>query len=112
MVDAANENKDVDARPGPACLFMEFGDSALEFQLRAWTSTSAFMRVASDLRFAIVGKLAEAGIEIPFPQRDLHLRTADSDAVSSAGLKKQVVAPAEDGAVGSDAKDKQETNEP
>jgi small-conductance mechanosensitive channel len=91
---------------------MGFGDSALEFELRAWTAGSIYLGVASDLRFTIVKRLHEAGIEIPFPQRDLHLRTTDSDAVSSGRLKKQVVAPAEDGAVGSDAKDKQETKEP
>jgi potassium efflux system protein len=56
------------------------------------------MRVASDLRFAIVRKLAEAGIEIPFPQRDLHLRTRDPEAASWADLQKQ---PAQDGAGGS-----------
>ena len=112
IVEVANEHKKVDAKPEPACLFMGFGDSALEFELRAWTAGSIYLGVASDLRFTIVKRLHEAGIEIPFPQRDLHLRTTDSDAVSSGRLKKQVVAPAEDGAAGPVAKDKQETNEP
>jgi potassium efflux system protein len=98
IVDVANDYEDVDAHPKPVCLFVGFGDSSLDFQLRAWTADSSFMRVASDLRFAIVRKLAEAGIEIPFPQRDLHLRTRDPEAASWADLQKQ---PAQDGAGGS-----------
>jgi len=109
IVDVANDQKDVDANPGPTCLFVGFGDSSLDFQLRAWTAGSAFMGVASDLRFAIVRKLAEAGIEIPFPQRDLHLRTADPEAASWAGPRNKDERPAQDGADGSVAKGKEET---
>jgi small-conductance mechanosensitive channel len=100
IVDVANDNKDVDARPEPTCLFVGFGDSSLDFQLRAWTAESGFMRTASDLRFAIVGKLAEAGIVIPFPQRDLHLRTPDPEAASWAELQNRTEAPPQDGADG------------
>ena len=75
IVDVANDHKDVDAHPEPTCLFIDFGDSALELELRAWTAGSAYMSVASDLRFAIFSKLTEVGIEIPFPQREIHLRT-------------------------------------
>ena len=97
IVAVANDHKHVDARPEPACLFTGFGDSALEFELRAWASTSSFVNVASDLRFAIVKTLAEAGIEIPFPQRDLHLRTADPQAGSLVGLQKPETAPVQGG---------------
>jgi potassium efflux system protein len=109
IVDVANDHKDVDANPAPTCLFVGFGDSSLDFQLRAWTTGSAFMGVASDLRFAIVRKLAKAGIEIPFPQRDLHLRTADPEAASWAGPRNKDERPAQDGADGSVAKGKEET---
>ena len=109
IVDVANDHKDVDANPEPTCLFAGFGDSALDFQLRAWTTDSANARVASDLRFAIVRKLAEAGIEIPFPQRDLHLRTADPEAASWAGPRNKDERPAQDGADGAVAKGKEET---
>jgi small-conductance mechanosensitive channel len=100
IVDVANDNKDVDARPKPTCLFVGFGDSSLDFQLRAWTAESAFMRTASDLRFAIVRTLAEAGIVIPFPQRDLHLRTPDPEAASWTELQKQPEMPDQAGADG------------
>ena len=100
IVDVANNNKDVDARPEPTCFFVGFGDSSLDFQLRAWTAETKFSRVSSDLRFAIVRKLAEAGIEIPFPQRDLHLRTPDPEAASWAELQNRREAPPQDGADG------------
>ena len=95
IVDVANDHKDVDARPEPICLFVGFGDSSLDFQLRAWTAGSAFMGVASDLRFAIVRKLAETGTENPFPQRDLHLRTSDPEAASWIGPQKMNETPAQ-----------------
>jgi len=88
------------ARPEPTCFFVGFGDSSLDFQLRAWTAESAFMRTSSNLRFAMVRKLGEAGIEIPFPQRDLHLRTPDPEAESWAELQNRTEEPPQDGADG------------
>ena len=76
IVDVANDHKAVDAKPEPICLFVGFGDSSLDLELRAWAAGSDFLQVASDLRFTIVRKLNEAGIEIPFPQRDIHLHNS------------------------------------
>ena len=83
IVGVANDHSSVDSHPAPVCLFIGFGDSSLDFSLRAWASGSSFMGVASDLRFAIVSKLGEAGIKIPFPQRDVHVRTPDSVSAAS-----------------------------
>jgi len=59
-----------------AVLFEDFGDSSLDFTVMAWIEDPvAQRRVASDLRFAIDAAFRQAGIEIPFPQRDLHLRS-------------------------------------
>ena len=102
IVGVANDHKDVDPKPDPACLFMGFGDSSLDFQLRAWTAESRYMSVASDLRFGIFKKLAEAGIEIPFPQRDVHIRGASADAASPAETQKQKEEPPQDGTDGTD----------
>jgi small-conductance mechanosensitive channel len=57
--------------------FLAFGDSALEFELRAWSSTAVNRkgRLTSALNFAIHDRFREHGIEIPFPQRDLHVRS-------------------------------------
>ncbi|MGB5296174.1 MAG: mechanosensitive ion channel domain-containing protein [Thermoanaerobaculia bacterium] len=75
LVDTATCHPEVDEHPEPQCLFMEFGDSSLNFELRAWGAASRGLGIESDLRFAITKALEEAGITIPFPQRDLHLRS-------------------------------------
>ena len=54
--------------PPPDALFVGFGDSALNFVLRAWTRFDDFVKVQSDLAVAINRAFQESGIEIPFPQ--------------------------------------------
>ncbi|HHP7236055.1 MAG TPA: mechanosensitive ion channel domain-containing protein [Desulfobacterales bacterium] len=62
--------------PAPLIFFMGFGDSSLDFQLRVWIDDIDYMNVVrSELNQAIDAKFRERGIEIPFPQRDLHLRS-------------------------------------
>jgi small-conductance mechanosensitive channel len=78
----AGDHPEVLADPEPEALFLGFGDSALDFELRAWTREN-FVAVSSDLRVSIDDAFREAGIEIPFPQRDIHLRSVDSDAAIS-----------------------------
>lgn len=81
LQQVAVENPDVLADPAPQALFRGFGDSSLDFELRAWTGVfDQFVRVQSDLNVAIDSALAAADIEIPFPQRDLNLRTVDVEA--------------------------------
>ena len=82
LLSVAQHHPDVLNDPEPAALFLGFGDSSLDFELRAWTCAD-FVRVGSELRVAISAALAEAGIEIPFPQRDLHLRSVDSGAIGA-----------------------------
>jgi small-conductance mechanosensitive channel len=77
LLAAAESEPEVLDEPPPAVRFVAFGESALEFELRAW-STSAVSRkgrLTSALNFAIHDSFREHGIEIPFPQRDLHLRS-------------------------------------
>ncbi|MGB2224619.1 MAG: mechanosensitive ion channel family protein [Polaribacter sp.] len=58
----------------PAVLFNDFGDSALQFKLLFSLKNSyAHMRIKSDLRFEIDKKFRENNIQIPFPQRDVHI---------------------------------------
>ena len=60
---------------GPKALFMQFGDSALEFELRVRIlRIPRRFDVISELNFAIDKQFREAGIQIPFPQRDLHVK--------------------------------------
>lgn len=75
---AAN-HPDVLNDPEAEALFMGFGESSLDFELRAWTK-AGILKVASDLRVGIAEALDAAAIEIPFPQRDLHFRSVDEGA--------------------------------
>jgi small-conductance mechanosensitive channel len=62
--------------PGPYVLFMGFGESSLDFELRAWTiEFDSFLSIRSGLCVAVEAALRAEGITIPFPQRDLHVKT-------------------------------------
>jgi potassium efflux system protein len=80
LVKVAGSHPEVLQEPEPYSLFTEFGDSSLNFELRAWCDFNEGLRVKTELNLAIHDALKEAGIEIPFPQRDLHLRSVDPDA--------------------------------
>ena len=80
LVSVASDHPDVLSDPGPAALFLGFGASSLDFQLRAWTRGD-HIRVSSEILVAVNEALVDAGIEIPFPQRDLHLRSMDQEAI-------------------------------
>lgn len=70
--------------PAPVVLFMEFGDSSLNFSIRAWTQDfDAWINIRSDMLTQINDALTQAGIEIPFPQRDLNLRSVSDDAAAA-----------------------------
>ncbi|HDR68602.1 MAG TPA: mechanosensitive ion channel, partial [Bacteroidaceae bacterium] len=71
----AEENENVSKEPPPKAYFIGFGDSSLDFRLLAWTDIGNRLSVESDLTVAINRKIVDAGIEIPFPQRDLHIRS-------------------------------------
>jgi len=75
--EVADEHKYVLADPEPAVHFVSFGDSSWNLVLRCWISDPKIHRtVTSEINCALVRKFHENGIEIPFPQRDLHLRSA------------------------------------
>jgi small-conductance mechanosensitive channel len=76
LLEVAAKEKEVLDDPAPAVRFLEFGDSGLLFELRAWSTSLVHRkgRLISMLNFAIYEKFQEHGIEIPFPQRDLHIR--------------------------------------
>jgi small-conductance mechanosensitive channel len=73
----ATQHPDVLADPAPEIIFLDFGDSSLDFELRVWSirQVQTPQRLKSDLYFAIFETFREKGIEIPFPQRDLHLKS-------------------------------------
>ncbi|MFH1852335.1 MAG: mechanosensitive ion channel domain-containing protein [Candidatus Neomarinimicrobiota bacterium] len=76
ILQAANDHKDVEPKPPAKVLFWDFGDNALIFKLMFWMRLRkpiTPLEVESDLRFLIHDLLAENGIVIAFPQRDVHL---------------------------------------
>lgn len=75
---AAEEHPQVLRSPGPIVRFDDFGDSALLFTLLPWTwDLDGRFVIASDLRLRIDELFTEHGVEIPFPQQDLHIRGGD-----------------------------------
>ena len=78
LLQAAEEHLEVLRNPQPQVYFTEFADNSLNFELLVWTSDpSRQVRLKSDLYFRIEEIFREQQIEIPFPQRDLNLRTGD-----------------------------------
>jgi small-conductance mechanosensitive channel len=76
LLDVARAHPEVMVEPPPQALFLGFGESSLDFQLLAWTSNFAgSARIKSELGLGMHDALGSSGIEIPFPQRDLHLRS-------------------------------------
>ena len=52
---------------------MDYGDSSINFELRAWTEQTNSVQVHSDLTVAIYDAIYAAGMSFPFPQRDVRL---------------------------------------
>lgn len=77
LLEVARAHHGVLNEPGPSVLFDSFGDSALNFVLRVWTRDFSTVPgvLRSELYFAISRAFKEQGIEIPFPQRDLHIKS-------------------------------------
>ncbi|MCD4737091.1 MAG: mechanosensitive ion channel [Bacteroidales bacterium] len=74
--------------PAPDVLFREMGDSSLNFRLLFWTKEfSEWVKIRSEITFGVFYALKEAGIEIPFPQSDLHLRSIDEKINIKASSK-------------------------
>jgi small-conductance mechanosensitive channel len=74
LLEAANLQELISKRPNPTVMFDDFGDSALVFNIHYWiTDTWQTEIIKSDLRFTIDRLFRENNIQIPFPQRDVHL---------------------------------------
>ncbi|HSJ05536.1 MAG TPA: mechanosensitive ion channel domain-containing protein [Longimicrobiales bacterium] len=79
--DAGTAHDAVLTDPPPQALFVGFGDSSLDFEVRVWIREIRLrLEVRSGVLADVERRLGEAGIEIPFPQRDLHVRSVDDAA--------------------------------
>jgi len=76
LIAAAREHSATLSDPEPTAYLEKFGDSTIDFELVAWTQEMSYKprRFRSDLNFLIYKHLTAAGIEIPNPQRDVHIR--------------------------------------
>jgi len=81
LIEVANENPGVLKKPSPDVLFENFGESSLDFSLRVWTDEyiDKPMILKSQLYYAIFKKFKEYNVEIPFPQRDVHIKSGPEE---------------------------------
>ena len=70
----------ISPEPVPAIVFKGFGDSSLDFGVRAWTDNFGdWVAIRTEMTARVYEALAKESIEIPFPQRDIHIRSASPD---------------------------------
>ena len=79
--EAALENSRVLDTPSPICLLKGFGDSSVDLEVRFWVvdPQNGLTNVKSEILLDIWDRFNASGIEIPFPQRDVHLKTTSSE---------------------------------
>jgi potassium-dependent mechanosensitive channel len=83
--DAAARHELVLSKPEPMAYFKGFGASSLDFELHFWVmQENNGLLITSEVAMAAMQMLEDAGIEIPFPQSDLHLRSIDPAAAATA----------------------------
>jgi small-conductance mechanosensitive channel len=79
LLEIVNKTKNVMKKPKPDVLFDNYGDSALIFILRYWTTIDYYHTTSTDIRFAMDRLFRERNIEIAFPQMDVHIRSMPKD---------------------------------
>lgn len=95
LIEAGKKHPEVLSVPQPHVFFKGFGDSSLDFELLVWIDAPSHqVSIKSDICFLIEASLKKHDIEIPFPQRDLHVRSGDlplklSPEIEQALLQKQ-----------------------
>ncbi|MCB1530560.1 MAG: mechanosensitive ion channel [Rhodospirillales bacterium] len=87
ILEAAKAHPRCIAEPEPKCYLRNFGDSSVDFILHFWVAdvTTGRWEPQSEVMFDIWNKFKENGIEIPFPQRDLHIKNPDMLKVKIQG---------------------------
>jgi small-conductance mechanosensitive channel len=92
LMQVSKSTPGIAATPEPAIVFTGFGPSSLDFSIRAWTNTfGEWVSIRSELAIRVHDALRDAGIAIPFPQQDVHLRSVAPEA--GAALARQASPP-------------------
>ncbi len=89
LEETVRDYSEVRKHPAPKAYFLGFGESSLDFRLLAWVHLDIRLTMESELRVTINSRLKEAGIEIPFPQHDLHIRSDVTKPKPGAGGAKK-----------------------
>jgi small-conductance mechanosensitive channel len=92
LLEAAGRCDEVLGDPPPTVRFKRFGESSLDFELLYWTDNMAHRpgALSSELHFLVHESLTGHGIELPYPQRDIHIRTApDWRGMEPAELRRE-----------------------
>lgn len=88
LLAVARARPDVLDSPEPEVRFREFGDSSLNFELLVWSDEPPnYHRLRSKLNYSIDAAFREKGVQIPFPQRDVHLKTPKPEELTRAFSK-------------------------
>jgi potassium efflux system protein len=91
LIEVAESNPHVIRERPPTAYFLGFGDSALNFELHFWSARQdTWFQLRSEVVIAVAKALQNAGIEIPFPQQDLHVRSVDASVgaiLASEGVR-------------------------
>lgn len=86
LLDVARENSRTLSMPEPEVWLVGFGDSSVDFHVMTWiTSPKERERLMSEIYMSAWWALKQKGIEIPFPQRDLHIRSSDVEFAPAKG---------------------------
>lgn len=84
LEDEAAKHPHAAKTPAPSALFVGFGDSSLDFKLRVWLNNLDYcLTIFSEIGIAVYKRFAAEGVEIPFPQQDLHVRSMDEKVVEA-----------------------------
>lgn len=118
--EIAEDQPTVLVNPAPAVMFRGFGADSMDFEIRAIIADiNGGTQVTSDINHAIARRFAEEGIEIPFQQRDLWLRNADSLIVAEPKARRMPSSdldlqqkPMDPRTAGTQPLDEQDTNVP
>ncbi len=84
-LDAAKSSSRVLQSPEPKCLMIGFGDNSIDLELRFWIDdpSNGVGNVRSEVLLAIWDRFKQAGIEIPYPQRDIHISNIPKNLIPS-----------------------------